>query len=121
MATYLENRAKLRAVPIAPSAGAQAVAPSPETIASGQYRPFSRPIFLYVNARALARPEVAAFAEYYIADAARLVQGARYVPLADNVYRAGQERLRRRIAGSVWGGAAPIGLTVEELQKRSAL
>jgi phosphate transport system substrate-binding protein len=121
MATYLDNRAKLRAVPIAPSAGAEAVAPSPETIASGQYRPLSRPIFLYVNVRALVRPEAAAFSEYYIANAARLARSARYVPLADSTYRTGQERLRRRIAGSVWGGAVPIGLTVEELQKRSAL
>jgi hypothetical protein len=29
--------------------------------------------------------------------------------------------LRHRIVGSVWGGAVPIGLTMEELQKRSAL
>ncbi|SRR6266496_138734 len=121
VATYLENRAKLRAVPIAASASAQAVAPSPETIASGQYQPLSRPIFLYVNARSLARPEVAAFAEFYAANAARLVQGARYVPLADSAYRAGQERLRRRIAGSVWSGAVPVGLSIEELQKREAL
>jgi phosphate transport system substrate-binding protein len=121
LATYLENRTKLRAVPIAQSAGAEAVAPSLETIASGQYRPLSRPIYLYVNARALARPEVAAFSDYYIANAARLAQGARYVPLTDSAYRAGQERLRHRIVGSVWGGAVPIGLTMEELQKRSAL
>ena len=121
VATYLENRTKLRAVPIAASASAQAVAPSPETIASGQYQPLSRSIFLYVNAKSLARSEVAAFAEYYMANAARLAQGARYVPLADSAYRTGQERLRRRIAGSVWSGAVPIGLSIEELQKREAL
>src|SRR6266446_10839696 len=95
VATYLENRAKLHAVPIGESAGAEAIAPSLENIANGQYQPLSRSIFLYVNAKSLARSEVAAFAEYYMANAARLAQGARYVPLADSAYRTGQERLRR--------------------------
>src|SRR3989441_5586505 len=121
VATYLENRTKLRAVPIGESAGTEAIAPSLENIASGRYQPLSRPIFLYVNARSLARPEGAAFAEFYTANAARLARDARYVPLADGTYRAGQERLRRRIAGSVWGGAVQIGLSIEELQKREAL
>ncbi len=121
IATYLENRAKLRAVPIAASTGAQAVMPSPETIANGQYQALSRPIFLYVNTRSLARPEVAAFAEFYAANAARLAKGARYVPLTDRTYQAAQERLRRRIAGSVWNGVVPVGLKMEELQRRDTL
>jgi phosphate transport system substrate-binding protein len=121
IATYLENRAKLRAVPIAASAEAQAVTPSPESIANGQYQPLSRPIFLYVNARSLARPEVAAFAEFYAAHAARLARDTKYVSLSDNTYQSGRERLRRRIAGSVWNGAVPVGLGLQELQKREAL
>ena len=43
------------------------------------------------------------------------------VPFATQTYRAGQERLRSRIAGSIWNGAVPVGLTVDELQKRDAL
>lgn len=121
IATYLENRAKLRAVPIAAGAGAQAVAPSPENIANGQYRPLARPIFLYVNARSLARAEVAAFAGFYAANAARLARDARYVSLSDSTYQSNQERLRRRIAGSLWNGAVPVGLSMQELQKREAL
>jgi phosphate transport system substrate-binding protein len=120
-ATYLENRAKLRAVPIAADADAQAVAPSPESIANGQYQPLSRPIFLYVNARSLARPEVAAFAGFYAANAARLARDAKYVSLSDSTYQSNQERLRRRIAGSVWNGAVPVGLGLQEVQKREAL
>jgi len=121
IATYLENRAKLRAVAIAASAGVEPAAPSPETIASGQYQPLSRPIFLYVNVRSLARSEVAAFAEFYAADAARLARDAKYVSLNDNTYQSGRERLRRRSAGSVWNGAVPVGLGMQELQKREAL
>jgi len=121
VASFLENRAKLRAVPIAASAGAEAVAPSPETIARGEYQPLSRPIFLYISTKSLARPEVAAFAEFYTANAERFAKGANYVPLTEGTYRAGQERLRRRVAGSVWNGTVVVGLSMQELQKREAL
>ena len=44
------------------------VAPTPETIASGEY-PIARPLFIYVNAdEAAARPELAAFVDYYLSD-----------------------------------------------------
>jgi phosphate transport system substrate-binding protein len=44
------------------------VAPTPETIASNEY-PISRPLFIYVNAdEAAARPELAAFVDYYLSD-----------------------------------------------------
>jgi phosphate transport system substrate-binding protein len=121
VATYLANRGKLRAVPIAASTGAEAVMPSPETIAEGRYRPLSRPIFLYVNVRSLARAELATFAEFYAANAARFAKDAGYVPLIELTYQKGQERLRRRIAGSVWNGAVPVDLKIEDLQRREML
>jgi len=68
----------------------------------------SRPIFLYVNATSLARSEVAAFATFYAANAARLARDAKYVPLSDSTYQSNRERLRRRIAGSLWNGAVPV-------------
>ena len=44
------------------------VAPSAETIASGDY-PMSRPLYIYVNAdEASARPELAAFVDFYLSD-----------------------------------------------------
>jgi phosphate transport system substrate-binding protein len=44
------------------------VAPSPDTIASGEY-PIARPLFIYVNAdEAAARPELVAFVDYYLSD-----------------------------------------------------
>jgi phosphate transport system substrate-binding protein len=48
--------------------GEGCVAPTPETIASGEY-PISRPLFIYVNAdEAAGRPELAAFVDYYLSD-----------------------------------------------------
>lgn len=44
------------------------VAPSADTIASGEY-PMSRPLFIYVNTdEGASRPEVAAFVDYYLSD-----------------------------------------------------
>ena len=58
------------------------VAPTPETIASNEY-PISRPLFIYVNAaEAEARPELAAFVDYYLSDAGiAAVSEADYVEL----------------------------------------
>jgi len=120
LATYLENRTKLRAVAIAPSATEPAVLPSADAIASGQYQPLSRPLFLYVSVRSLARPDVATFAEFYAGNAARLAQEANYVPLSEGAYRAGQTRLRQRTTGSMWNGEIPVGLSIPEIQKREA-
>lgn len=48
--------------------GEGCVAPTPETIGSGEY-PIARPLFIYVNAEEAAdRPEVAAFIDFYLSD-----------------------------------------------------
>jgi len=82
-AYYAENQDKLKAVQV--DGGAGCVAPTPETVASGQYAPLSRPLFIYVNRGALARPEVASFIRFYIENAAELVPAVGYVarPAAD--------------------------------------
>src|SRR3954463_6592408 len=59
-AYYVENKDKLKAVPIVNDKG-QAVLPSMEAVEKGTYSPLSRPIFIYVNAKSLAKPEVREF------------------------------------------------------------
>lgn len=89
-AYYEQNRERLR--PVAVDGGEGCVAPSPETIRSGAYRPLSRPLFLYVSRAALERPEVGAFLRFYMENAEALVPEAGYVPLESASYR---ENLRR--------------------------
>ncbi len=62
------------------------VAPTAETIASGEY-PMSRPLFIYVNTdEAAARPELAAFVDFYLSDEGiAAVSEADYVELAAEV------------------------------------
>jgi phosphate transport system substrate-binding protein len=91
-AYYVENRDKLRAVPIVNEKG-QAVAPSMESVENGTYTPLARPIFIYASARALAKPEVREFVEYYLANGAKLAKEVKYVPLPASAYRKGLELL----------------------------
>jgi phosphate transport system substrate-binding protein len=79
-AYYAANQDKLRAVPIAADSEAQPVAPTPETILNGTYRPLSRPLYIYVKNQALQRPEVADFVRFYIENIESLAAAAKYVP-----------------------------------------
>lgn len=62
--------------------GSGCVAPTPETISDGSY-PLSRSLYIYVSAEAAARPEVAAYVDYYVGDEAMtsLVTEVGYIAL----------------------------------------
>ncbi len=90
-AYYEENRDKLRAVRI--DGGAGCVGPSRETIENGTYTPLSRPMYIYVRRDALARPEVAAFIDFYLDNAEALIPETGYVPLSPADYDRGRAKL----------------------------
>jgi phosphate transport system substrate-binding protein len=90
-AYFAENAGRLRAVAI--DNGQGCVAPSPETVRSGQYAPLSRPLFIYVSRAALERPEVAAFVRFYMEHAPTLVPEVGYVPADATVYAANLNQL----------------------------
>jgi phosphate transport system substrate-binding protein len=117
-ATYLEARSRLKAVAIAEDG--KAVVPSAQSIAEGRYRLLSRPLFLYVSVKALARPEVREFAAYAVTHAGRFAQAAKSLPLSEAAYRLAGARLAGQRTGSVWAGTQPIGLTLTELDKKYA-
>jgi phosphate transport system substrate-binding protein len=79
-AYYAANAARLRAVPIANTGASAPVGPAPETILSGAYAPLSRPLYIYVKNKALARPEVGDFLRYYIENIDTLATLGKYVP-----------------------------------------
>jgi phosphate transport system substrate-binding protein len=118
-AYYAENQDKLKAVPIVNPQG-QAVAPSFDSVVRGTYQPLSRPIFIYVNAKSLGKPEVKEFAEFYMKNAAKLAKEVKYVPLPDNAYLAVWDHVVKGKKGTVFGGIAEVGITIEELLKREA-
>jgi phosphate transport system substrate-binding protein len=116
-AYYVENKDKLKAVPIVNEKG-QAVEPSMEAVLKGSYTPLARPIFIYVNAKSLGKPEVKEFVEYYMKNGGKLAREVKYVPLPDSAYKTALEHLEKGKKGTVFGGVAEVGVTIEELLKR---
>ena len=119
-AYYIENQKKLKAVPIVAAPGKPAVGPSPEAVENGSYQPLSRPIFIYVSASSLGKPEVREFVEFYMKNAAELVREVKYVPLPAKIYTSNIEHMNKKKLGTVFGGHAEVGVSIEELVKREA-
>jgi phosphate transport system substrate-binding protein len=97
-AYYQENQEILRAVAI--DNGNGCVIPTPETIQDGSYVPLSRPLFVYVRADSLARPEVAEFMRFYLSEAAALAPEVGYVASPEDVYAGDVESLENALSGS---------------------
>jgi len=117
---YVENKDKLKAVPIVEKAGAPAVAPSLEAVVNGSYQPLSRPIFIYVSAKSLDKPEVRKFVEYYLTHGEKLAKEVKFVPLPANAYALNKDHLAKKKLGTVFGGVAEVGIRIEDLMKREA-
>jgi len=118
-AYYAENTSKLKALPIVNPKG-QAVAPSEASVLAGTYEPLSRPIFVYVNAKSLAKPEVKEFVEYMMKHSAKIAKEVKYVPLPAKAYTTALEHLNKGKKGTVFGGKNEVGITIEELMTREA-
>jgi len=116
LAYFEENASRLRAVAI--DGGNGPVMPSVENVVNGSYQPLSRPIFIYVNAAALRRPQVQQFVQYYVNNAAAASQRVGYVPLPQAAYAAYLQRVQRRTPGTAFGGRQAIGITIEQLVAR---
>ena len=90
-AYYKENASKLKAVGI--DGGNGCVLPTEQNIKNGLYKPLSRPLAIYVKRAALQRPEVKAFVEFYLENAAALVPEVGYVALDAAQYQEGRTKL----------------------------
>ncbi len=110
-AYYSANASKLKLVKIKGDKGA--VAPSKETILSGEYPALARPLYLYVKNDSLKRAEVKAFLGYYLENVVTHSEKAGYVgPTADEI---------KANSGAFAGeGAAPKAAQSPEAQQKSA-
>jgi phosphate transport system substrate-binding protein len=96
---YVENTDRLKAVAIRAKDDGDCVAPSPESVDNGTYVPLARPLFIYVNKKALARPEVVAFLQMYLGEAGqKLVSERKFLPMKAEDQKAMQERLAAALA-----------------------
>lgn len=117
-AYYEPNRHRLKALKIVPPGKRQGVAPSRESVIAGDYVPLSRPLFIYVSSKAVQRPEVRTFAEFYLRNAATLAAEVQYVPLPVEAYAKALERLKKLQFGTAFQGHPAVGVSVTDLLDR---
>lgn len=91
-AYYVENRDRLKGVPVKNEAG-ECVEPTFDTAKRGAY-PLSRPLYIYVAKESLADPAVRRFVRFYIEQSrSDLVKRVGYVPVTDDLARENLDRL----------------------------
>ncbi|RJQ41505.1 MAG: PstS family phosphate ABC transporter substrate-binding protein [Nitrospiraceae bacterium] len=120
LAYYVENKDKLKAVPIVNKGTTKAVSPSLATVMDGTYQPLARPIFIYVAEKALTKPEVKEFVTYYLSNAAKLTKQVGYVPLSKAHYDQAMKNFNGKKLGTGFGGKNEVGVRVDELLKRES-
>lgn len=118
-AYYVENQKKLNAVAIVNKEG-KAVLPSKVAVEDGSYNPLARPIFIYVNAASMQKPEVKEFVEFYLTHGGKLAAEVKYIALPKVAYDMNKAHLAKGKLGTVFGGDEAVGLKVEDLLKREA-
>jgi phosphate transport system substrate-binding protein len=112
-AYYAAHKDKLRAVKI--DGGKGPVAPTVENVINGTYSPLSRPLFIYVRESSASRPEVREFVQFIMTQGADLVSEVGYVPLPKNAYQLAWKHFNDKKLGTVFGGHAKVGITIDQL------
>jgi phosphate transport system substrate-binding protein len=118
-AYYVSHKERMRAAGIETEGGG-AVTPSIATVTDGSYRPLSRPLFIYVSAASVKRPEVRRFIEFYITQGPALAAEVGFVPLPQEASQIALKHFSEGRVGTVFGGHPEVGVTIEELLQREA-
>lgn len=119
LAYYEANAKQLKTVPI--DAGSGAIVPSRETVERAEYKPLSRPLFIYINLEtAQKNPALRDFVEFYINKAPEIVPTVGYIPLPKEGYHLANVTFQNGEAGTVFEGKSQIGLTIGELLRKKA-
>lgn len=117
-AYFEENKDKLKLIPVDDKKGdngAGPIAPSLDSIRTGTYQPLARPLFIYVSDKALARPEVQKFLDFFLTQGPKLAEEVGYVELGDPVYQLVRQHFANKKTGSVFGEGPQVGVTIEQL------
>ena len=71
-----------------------------------------------MSSKALDRPEVKEFVQYYLQHGAQLAREVKYVPLPAKAYQMAWDHVLHGKKGTKFGGAAEVGVTIEALMQR---
>jgi phosphate transport system substrate-binding protein len=117
-AYYQANAKRLKPLSVVGRRGA--ARPSVASVQKELYVPLSRPLFVYVNDRALRqRPELQKFVTYVVQNGLSLVKQAGYIPMPSSTYMLVESKLYRHVTGTAFGGDLPVGLTTGQALQRS--
>jgi phosphate transport system substrate-binding protein len=115
-AYYSENRKKIQVVAV--DSGNGGVIPSAQTVKDSSYNPLARPIFIYINAKSISRPEIKEFVTFYMNNASALVEEVKFFPLSASVYKLNLKHFSEMRVGSVFSGKVELGIEIEEILRR---
>lgn len=97
-AYYYANQEKVKALKISATDDVAAgVAPTPEAVKSGEYKPLARPLYIYVKTSSLARQDVQDFVRFYLNDGLIQVSKVGYVDLSDAQIKDSRDRFEAAI------------------------
>jgi phosphate transport system substrate-binding protein len=113
LAYYEENKSRLKALQVSQTAGGQCVEPNAANVENGSY-PLSRPLFVYVKKDSILKPEVKAFVDFYVENAATLAAEVGYVKFPDNYYPLVEGRWTAQKVGTMYANP-PQGATLLSL------
>ncbi|MDJ0662595.1 MAG: PstS family phosphate ABC transporter substrate-binding protein [Crocosphaera sp.] len=116
---YKVNDSRVTALAI--KNGEQSVVPSRYNIKWDQYRPLSRPLFIYVNMKASQdKPSLREFVHFYLENAPEFVSDSGYIPLPKEGYQLSKQHFETGKVGTVFEGNSQVNLTMDELLKKEA-
>lgn len=92
-AYYMENRDKLKIVPI--DGGNGPVEPTKETIINGTYTPLSRSLYVYINNNSIQREEVYDYLKFMLHVVGDLAEEVGYVGLPEEKYAEQLETIKK--------------------------
>jgi phosphate transport system substrate-binding protein len=116
-AYYEQNRKRLKLVAIQCPChnDGKPCLPSEKAVRENRYH-LARPLLIYVNRKSADRPEVKAFVEFYLQNAANSAKEVGYMPLPKRAYELAMERFNKRIVGSMFGAkGSQVGVSIEKL------
>jgi phosphate transport system substrate-binding protein len=95
---YDENRSRLKAVSIDAGKGQGCVAPTVATVQKNQYRPLSRPLFIYAKLTSFRRGAVAAFIGYIFNNERAIAKQAGFIALTDRQLKKARYQYKQALA-----------------------
>jgi len=98
---YRQHPGTVKALEI--DSGSGCVAPTPQTIADGTFRPLARKLVVYTSAKALARPAMDAFLRFYLDNVRTIAPAVGLVAPTPGQVRASKAEVARAASGATAG------------------